>query len=148
MAGIEKLPGRCCEDHILTSEACNGIVTSAKARHDILVATRQQDDDQAQGRKLTLRNITMSAERTLLEGAYQDFNARRMEAVLARMRSDVVWPNGMEGGFVYGHEGVREYWTRQWALIDPHVEPLEIRLDARGKWVVKVHQVVHDREGK
>ena len=90
----------------------------------------------------------MSAERTLLEGAYRDFNARRMEAVLARMRPDVIWPNGMEGGFVYGHEGVRDYWTRQWAIIDPHVEPLEIRQDERGKWVVKVHQVVHDGEGK
>jgi len=90
----------------------------------------------------------MSAERSLLEGAYRDFNDRRMEAVLARMRPDVIWPNGMEGGFVYGHEGVRDYWTRQWAMINPHVEPLEIRLDERGKWVVKVHQVVHDREGK
>ena len=90
----------------------------------------------------------MSEERELLQGAYRDFNARRLEAVLARMRPEVVWPNGMEGGFVYGHEGVREYWTRQWSLIDPHVEPLEITLDGRGKWVVKVHQVVRDREGK
>ncbi len=90
----------------------------------------------------------MNSERELLEGAYSDFNARRMDAVLARMRSDVVWPNGMEGGFVYGHEGVREYWKRQWAILDPHVEPVDIRLDERGKWVVEVHQVVHDREGK
>jgi len=90
----------------------------------------------------------MTDERQLLEGAYRDFNARRLEAVLARMRPDVVWPNGMEGGFVYGHEGVRDYWTRQWAVLDPHVEPLEISRDDRGKWVVKVRQVVHDREGK
>ena len=88
----------------------------------------------------------MTDERQLLEGAYADFNARRLDAVLARMRPDVVWPNGMEGGFVYGHEGVRDYWTRQWAVIDPHVEPLEIRHDDRGKWVVKVRQVVHDRD--
>jgi hypothetical protein len=90
----------------------------------------------------------MSEERELLEGAYRDFNARRLEAVLARMRPDVVWPNGMEGGFVYGHEGVRQYWTRQWEVLDPHVEPMEITVDKRGKWVVKVHQVVHDRNGK
>ena len=90
----------------------------------------------------------MSDERQLLEAAYADFNARRMEAVLARMRPDVVWPNGMEGGFVYGHEGVRDYWTRQWAILNPHVRPLEINLDERGKWVVKVHQVVRDRDGK
>ena len=90
----------------------------------------------------------MADERTLLEGAYRDFNARRLDAVLARMHADVVWPNGMEGGFVHGHEGVRDYWTRQWAVLDPHVEPLEISRDIQGRWIVKVHQVVHDHDGK
>jgi SnoaL-like domain len=90
----------------------------------------------------------MTHERELLEGAYRDFNARRVDAVLARMRPDVVWPNGMEGGYVYGHDEVRRYWTRQWAGLDPKVEPLEITPDERGRWVVKVHQVVHDHEGK
>jgi len=90
----------------------------------------------------------MSVERELLLGAYRDFNARRLEAVLARMRPDVIWPNGMEGGYVYGHEGVRDYWTRQWAILDPRVEPLDIKPDERGRWMVEVHQVVHDREGK
>jgi len=90
----------------------------------------------------------MTDERELLEGAYRDFNARRLDAVLARMLPDVVWPNGMEGGFVHGHEGVRDYWTRQWAVLDPHVEPLDISRDERGRWVVSVHQVVHDSQGK
>ena len=89
----------------------------------------------------------MSSERELLEGAYRDFNARRMEEVLARMSPDVVCANGMDGGFVYGREGVRDYWTRQWAVIDPHVEPMEITPDERGRWVVTVHQVVRDLEG-
>jgi len=90
----------------------------------------------------------MTVERELLMGAYRDFNARRLDAVLERMWPDVVWPNGMEGGYVYGHDGVRDYWTRQWAILDPRVDPLEIKPDERGKWVVEVHQVVHDREGK
>ena len=90
----------------------------------------------------------MADERELLQGAYRDFNARRLDAVLARMRPEVVWPNGMEGGYVQGHAGVRAYWTRQWAVLDPHVEPLEINQDIRGRWMVQVHQVVHDREGK
>jgi hypothetical protein len=90
----------------------------------------------------------MTNECELLEGAYRDFNARRIDAVLARMHKDVIWPNGMEGGFVHGHEGVRDYWTRQWAILDPHVEPLDISHDERGRWVVNVHQVVHDRQGK
>lgn len=39
------------------------------------------------------------------------------------MHPDVASANGMEGGHVYGHEAVRDYWTRQWKLIDPQVEP-------------------------
>ncbi len=90
----------------------------------------------------------MSDEHTLLEGAYRDFNARRLDAVLARMQPDVVWANGMDGGYVYGHEGVREYWTRQWKILDPRVEPLKIEPGGQGRFVVEVHQVVHDAEGK
>ena len=55
---------------------------------------------------------------------YDRFNVRDMETVLACMDEDVVWANGMEGGHVYGHDGVRSYWTRQRAMIDPHVEPV------------------------
>ena len=90
----------------------------------------------------------MTDERELLRAAYRDFNARRLDAVLALMQPDVIWPNGMEGGFVYGHEGVRDYWIRQWSILDPHVEPLEINPDDRGRFIVKVHQVVRDLEGK
>jgi len=86
--------------------------------------------------------------RELILGAYRDFNARALDSVLARMHHDVVWPNGMEGGFVYGVEEVRQYWTRQWEILDPTVEPLTIVEDENGRWVVEVHQVVRDREGK
>ena len=89
----------------------------------------------------------MTNARELLAGAYRDFNARRLDAVLARMTEDVAWPNGWEGGFVHGHEGVRDYWTRQWAVLDPHVEPINIAEDAQGRWIVEVHQVVRGRTG-
>jgi hypothetical protein len=42
---------------------------------------------------------------------------------------------------------VRDYWTRQWRLIDPHVEPLFLELDGSGRTVVDVHQVVRNRAG-
>ncbi len=79
---------------------------------------------------------------------YRDFNARAIDSVLARMHPNVEWPNGMEGGFVYGVQGVRDYWTRQWAILDPKVDPISIDQHETGRWVVEVHQVVHDREGK
>jgi hypothetical protein len=82
----------------------------------------------------------------LLEQVHQAFNARDIEGALNHMRSDVVWANGMEGGNVLGHVGVRDYWTRQWRLIDPHVEPIRFQSEGR-RVVVDVHAVVRDMEG-
>ena len=89
----------------------------------------------------------MTDEVDILRRVYALFNARDMESVLAAMHEDVVWANGMEGGHVHGREGVRSYWTRQWAMIDPHVEPVEFTRGPDGEIVVEVHQVVRDLEG-
>jgi|SRR5580698_9340691 ketosteroid isomerase-like protein len=92
-------------------------------------------------------NDVTSGDREILAAAYRWFNARQLDAVLALMHPDVVWPNGMEGGYVYGHEGVRAYWTRQWGMIDPHVEPMKIEMDTEDRAVVEVHQVVRELSG-
>jgi hypothetical protein len=39
---------------------------------------------------------------------------------------------------------VRDYWTRQWKLIDPDVEPKGFELDESRRMMVAVHQVVRD----
>lgn len=88
-----------------------------------------------------------SASTELLKRAYATFNARDLEGALATMNPDVVWPNGMEGGVVHGHDGVRAYWTRQWSMINPHVDPVSITPDQSGRIVVSVHQVVRDLAG-
>ena len=84
----------------------------------------------------------------LLKKAYAAFNARDLDAALSTMNPGVEWPNGMEGGQVHGHEGVREYWTRQWKMINPHVDPVSFDTDDSGNIDVAVHQVVRDLEGK
>jgi hypothetical protein len=89
----------------------------------------------------------ISTERDLLISVYQFFNQRNVDPILALMRADVVWPNGMEGGWIHGREGVRAYWTRQWTLVDPHVEPVRFEADQSGRVVVHVHQVVRDLSG-
>jgi hypothetical protein len=89
----------------------------------------------------------MQSERELLTSAYANFNARELDAVLESMHADVNWPNALEGGRVHGHEGVSEYWTRQWSLVDPHVEPVGFREDGPGKTIVTVHQVVRSLDG-
>ena len=50
----------------------------------------------------------------VLRHMYASFNARDIDGVLAQLADDVTWANGMEGGYVQGHEAVGEYWTRQW----------------------------------
>jgi len=89
----------------------------------------------------------MSSEIEFLKNVYIWFNARDMEAVLGALREDVMWANGMEGGHVHGRDGVRSYWTRQWAMVDPHVEPVGFSTGPDGEVVVEVHQVVRDLEG-
>ena len=89
----------------------------------------------------------MSSEVELLKHVYERFNARDMETVLAAMHEDVVWANGMEGGHVHGRDGVRSYWTRQWAIVDPHVDPVGFSAGPKGEIIIEVHQVVHDLAG-
>lgn len=77
---------------------------------------------------------------------YTHFNERRIDLVIAHMAEDVKWANGMEGGYVYGHKGVREYWTRQFSMVDSNVVPLTIEQE-KEIVKVKVHQVVRDLHG-
>jgi ketosteroid isomerase-like protein len=83
----------------------------------------------------------------LLRHLYDCFNAHDMEAVLATMHRDVVWANGLEGGHVYGHDGVRDYWTRQWAMMDSRAEPISFSAGANGTVDVEVHLTARDRKG-
>ena len=89
----------------------------------------------------------MSDKVELLKRVYDRFNTRDMETVLAAMHEDVIWANGMEGGYVRGRDEVRSYWTRQWAMIDPRVEPVAFADGPEGEVIVEVHQVVRDLNG-
>jgi ketosteroid isomerase-like protein len=82
-----------------------------------------------------------------LRAMYVAFNDRDIDGVLGAMTPDVDWPNGWEGGRVLGHAAVRDYWTRQWAEIDPVVEPVSIAADDGDRVAVEVRQVIRDRDG-
>ena len=86
--------------------------------------------------------------RDLTKQAYTSFNARNIDAVLSVMHPDVNWPNGWEGGYVKGHDAVRNYWTRQWKELDPNVEPVAFKEQEDGQIEVKVHQIAKDLQGK
>ena len=84
----------------------------------------------------------------MLTQLYQDFNARAIDAVLALVHTDVIWPNGWEGGYVYGHDEVRAYWLRQWQYINPAVVPVSFQTRTDGQIAVRVHQVINDLNGQ
>ena len=89
----------------------------------------------------------MTDEVDMLERIYDRFNVRDIDGVLAALTDDVVWANGMDGGHVHGREAVRAYWTRQWAIVSPHVEALGFFRTAEGAIVAEVRQSVRDLEG-
>src|SRR5580692_6254630 len=80
----------------------------------------------------------MFSDLALLNRLYERFNARDMEAVIAVMHPDILWANGMEGG----------YGTRQWAVVDPHVEPMTFAAGPDGETIVEVHQTVRGLAGQ
>ncbi|NEQ27218.1 MAG: nuclear transport factor 2 family protein [Microcoleus sp. SIO2G3] len=83
----------------------------------------------------------------LLRAAYTAFNTRDADATLVLMTPDVAVPNGMEGGYIYGHQAIRAYWARQWSVIHPHDEPISFYREDSGCILVDVHQVIRDLAG-
>lgn len=84
----------------------------------------------------------------MIKRIYASFNARDIDAVLAVFSDDIAWANGMDGGHVHGSAAVRDYWTRQWAVINPHVEPVAFEETPDGAIAVEVIQSVFDLDGR
>ena len=80
----------------------------------------------------------------LIEKAYRAFNDRDIEMALQTMQPDVQWSKAWEGGYISGHNEIREYWTRQWKEINPKVQPTGFNERLNGSLEVIVHQKVKD----
>ena len=95
---------------------------------------------------ISKQNNKMEDPENFLQDLYKNFNDRKIDLVISKMTGDVKWANGMDGGYVHGHDAVKDYWTRQFTMVSSKVSPLEIEA---GKDIVKikVHQVVHDLNG-
>jgi len=84
----------------------------------------------------------------MIKRIYHCFNVRDIDGVLTELADDVAWANGMDGGHVHGREAVRDYWTRQWAVVSPHVEPVAFQKTDDGAIAVEVIQSVFDLNGQ
>jgi ketosteroid isomerase-like protein len=89
----------------------------------------------------------MSSNQQFLQNLYDAFNKREIETIIALMRPDVKWANGLEGGFVYGRDAVREYWTNQFKMIQPELETLNFETDEKNRNIVTVHQIFTIEDG-
>jgi hypothetical protein len=83
----------------------------------------------------------------LIQKAYTAFNERDIDQALSTMQSDVQWSKAWEGGYISGHDEIKQYWTRQWTEINPKVEPIGFSERQNGSLEVNVHQLVKDLEG-
>jgi hypothetical protein len=89
----------------------------------------------------------MSPNQQFLQNLQEAFNKREIETILSVMHPDVKWANGVEGGFVYGRDAVREYWMNQFKVFQVQLETLKFETDANDRNVVTVHQIVRDLQG-
>ena len=80
----------------------------------------------------------------LIKKAYLAFNSRDISTALSTFHENVEWPKAFEGGYVNGHNEIREYWTRQWTEINGFVEPKNIIERSENQYEVTVHQHVKD----
>ena len=92
------------------------------------------------------QNNKMEDPENFFQDLYKNFNDRKIDLIISKMTDEVKWANGMDGGYVHGHDAVRDYWKRQFTMVSSNVTPLEIETEnATSK--IKVHQVVHDLNG-
>ena len=83
----------------------------------------------------------------LIKKAYAAFNERDIDTALSTMQPNVQWSKAWEGGYISGHDEIKEYWTRQWKEINPNVEPTGFTERQNGSLEVVVHQQVKDLQG-
>ena len=91
--------------------------------------------------------LTMSSNQQFLQNLYEAFNQGELETIISVMHPDVKWANGVEGGFVYGRDAVREYWTNQYKVIQVQLEILKFETDEHDRNIVTAHQIVRDLQG-
>lgn len=90
---------------------------------------------------------TIDQFKEIIKKAYSAFNERNIDKALSTMQPDVQWSKAWEGGYISGHNEIKEYWTRQWTEINPKVDPVGFSDRENGSLEVKVQQNVKDLQG-
>lgn len=89
----------------------------------------------------------MSARRRLLAEVYDAFNARDLDGLGRAFHPEVEWPDLLEGGALHGRQTVVDYFRRQFALMRPEAEIIDITPVGKDQAIVHVQYVVRDAQG-
>jgi hypothetical protein len=88
----------------------------------------------------------MNERTALLSRAYERFNARQVDELLAMMSDDVEWPDVANGGVLRDKALIRSYWAGQFAVADPRVTPVDF-IEVGDEVVVVVEQEILALDG-
>jgi hypothetical protein len=84
---------------------------------------------------------------TVIHNLFDAFNRRAVDEALSFMHPTVHWPIGWDGGYIDGHDAVRDYWSKQWTEYDRHAIPLQLVWLNDNRVKVLVRQRIKDRAG-
>jgi ketosteroid isomerase-like protein len=91
--------------------------------------------------------MDVDAKVQFLERAYERFNGREIDDLLAMMTDDVEWPDVARAKVLRGKAAIRPYWEAQFAVADPRVTPTAY-IPTGEDIVAVVDQQVFDLDGK
>ncbi len=89
---------------------------------------------------------SMNPDRQFLQNLYEAFNNREIETIISSMHPNVKWANGMEGGFIYRPDRVRDYWEKQFEIVQPKLQILNVETDEANRSVVTAHPLGMTRQ--
>lgn len=87
----------------------------------------------------------------IVRDAYQAYNSRDIDGLLAYVTSDVNWPDGTTSDpdkRLHGPASLREYWQKQWDVTVTRDTPTEIIELPDGRVKVLLDQVVRNLAGE
>lgn len=82
----------------------------------------------------------------VLRRAYELFNERRIDELLALMADDVEWPDVANAAVLHTKSEIRKYWEAQFAAAQPFVHPDDF-VEDDGDVVAVVQQHVEGLDG-
>jgi len=89
----------------------------------------------------------MPARSAVLVEVYAAFNARDLERMGRAFHVEVEWPDLLEGGVLHGRQTVVDYFRRQFALMQPEAEIIDITPVGEDQAIVHVQYAVRDAQG-